>query len=98
MLTWDGRVQALQAIGFVSLYMEKPFDWRVHHENVAILDDEDELVPQGRSTNPYGAVDDHWRQLTATSPILVIIRDRNRALVRWNGTGWVEVNEARAAA
>jgi len=98
MLTWDGRYQALQAIGFMSIYLEKPFDWRVHHENVLILDGEDELVPQGRDTNPYGAVDDHWRQLTAASPVLVINRGSKRTLVRWNGTGWVEVEPTERAA
>lgn len=86
----DQRMIMMQALGDVSLYMHAPFDWRVRHEGVLIVEDDDDLVPEGRGTNPICAPDDHWRQLTLGSPLIHL--PAQKRYVRYRpGAGFVDV-------
>ena len=98
MLTWDHRMLKLQELGDVFLYMEAPFDWRVFHKGVLLVDPEgeDDLVPQGQGTNPYAAVDDHFRQLTQGSPLVQAVGDDIR-VVQWVQRNWTDVREAKTS-
>lgn len=88
-ISWDRRIALMGELGDFSLYMERPFLWKVRHQGVLlVLDVTDDGVsftyPEGADTNPYGAADEHWRLLTASSPYLLA---RNE-VIRWNGEGW----------
>jgi hypothetical protein len=81
MINRERRMEAMQSIGDVSLWMHKPFDWRVRHEGVLIVEGEDDLVPEGYGTNPYCVQDEHWRQLTQGGPLLYLVKDKRH--IRW---------------
>lgn len=91
MLSWDQRMMKMQELGDLFLYLHAPFDWRVYHKGVLIIDSkgEDELVPEGHGCNPYEAADNHWRQLTAGQPFLRV----NDKVVVWGQTKWTDVPE-----
>lgn len=90
-LTPERRMEFMQQLGDVLLYMHRPFDWRVFHVDVTIIEDEDELVPEGQANNPFAVCDDHWRQLTEHRPL--IQSAKMSARVRWNGSGWKIVRQ-----
>jgi hypothetical protein len=92
MPSWDRRMQLMQDLGDLVLYMHAPFDWRVRHRGVLIWAGDDQLVPEGQGNNPYAAADDHWRQLTAV-PGTTLSFGLNGAAI-WNESGWIIVRES----
>lgn len=86
-LTWDQRMMSMQSLGELFLYMQAPFDWRVLHQAVLIIDDEEGIVPQGRGTNPYGAADAHWQQLTRPGTVVECWGPHRH--VTWRGFRWL---------
>lgn len=90
--SWDKKYQLMDELGALYLWMERPFLWKVRHDGVLIVDEDDDYrVPEGYDTNPYGAVDSHWLQLTHPGTILQIWKPSYR-LVRWTGFHFEEID------
>jgi hypothetical protein len=85
MPSWDRRMQLMQDLGDLVLYMHEPFDWRVRQPSVLVVRDHIMVSPAGRGNNPYSAANDHWRQLTAER---IVIHAHELGFRIWNGEIW----------
>jgi hypothetical protein len=93
-MTWEQKLQALQALSDVSLRMRKPGDWYVD-SRMEIKDGPVLVGAYGNGKTPQAAVEDHWQQYALLpldkGPIVVDAMRDSRRHVRWNGFMWQDV-------
>lgn len=94
-MTWEQKVQAMQALGRVEFFMREPGDWSVSIFGVSRQ--EGSMISSCGTTGTIEeAVDRRWLWATNQEFCLVInaMPDKRRA-VRWNGFMWADVEEAK---
>jgi hypothetical protein len=96
-MTWEQKLQALQALSDVALHMRKPGDWYVNASMEIGADDSGVLVGSyGNGTTPQEAVEDHWSIYTVLLKpkeycVICTGSQATRRHVRWNGFMWQDV-------
>jgi hypothetical protein len=83
-MTWEQKLQALQALGDTSLRMRKPGDWYVN--TVANIKGDGGY---GNGATPEAAVEDHWKKFAESGATVVVdAYSPSRREYRWNGFMW----------
>jgi hypothetical protein len=99
-MTWEQKLDALNALAECSLLMRKPGNWYVSQRTE--LKDECFLVgTYGNGASPEEAVLDHWRVLVDEVPlgqyIVAHSGTERRKAVLWNGYMWRDYPEPHRA-
>lgn len=93
-MTWEEKIQALQAIAECTLRMRKPGNWYVSF-NAGIGGDGFIRGDYGNGKNPEEAVIAHWDIFTTNLPsdryIIVNGNYKGEKRVRWNGFMWEDI-------
>lgn len=93
-MTWEQKLEALQAISECALHMRKPGDWYVGQYRVEVADGSGILMGRyGNGRTPEEAVENHWSELTGLEPNEYIVLDaygEDRKQLRWNGYRWAD--------
>jgi hypothetical protein len=101
-MTYEEKLQALQALGECSLKMRRPGDWYVAQPQKGVHSGGILRSPYGNGRTPEEAVENHWFALTSeVAPDEYVVLHpgdsvRRRA-VRWNGFMWADVDENKEA-
>lgn len=94
-MTWEQKLQAIQALNETSLHMRKPGDWYVRCGMEVGADNSCVLIGRyGNGNTPQEAVEDHWKiytDLLKLDEYCVVGCAENRRHVRWNGFMWNDV-------
>lgn len=90
-LTWEQKLQALQALGNTSLRMRKPGDWYVSQNGVSIREGSILKGSYGNGKTPEEAVTNHWLLYSAPTNNQTVVIDDGRRGVCWNGFMWQSV-------
>jgi len=91
-MTWEQKLQALDALTGCALRMRKPGDWYVD-QSVEIKRGSVLVGEYGGGATPEEAVNDHWAKLAESGERLVtraMCNDRKEA--RWNGFMWEQLS------
>lgn len=94
-MNWEQKMQALQALGEVSLRMRKPGDWYVA-SHTEVKDGPILKSDHGNGATPQDAIEDEWMKKVTNlgSKVLIIDAGRScRRAVRWNGFMWQNIVE-----
>lgn len=92
-MTWEQKIQALQALGVVCLHMRSPGDWHVSVTGVERK--KGEFLERPRTGgNIEDATAQLWDWATDTGAVLVknAMLDSRRE-IKWNGFMWTDVGE-----
>ena len=92
-MTWEQKLQALQALGYMSLKMRKPGDWYLspEHASVHFYHAGMESLFIGNGRTPEAAVTDLWQQVVGLEPGHLISKhthDKPDDYFRWNEFMW----------
>lgn len=100
-MTWEQKLQALNAIADHHLIMRKPGDWYVSC-GINIGGSGVLVGAYGSGETPEDAVEDHWRQLVdeidASGSYLLGGNPGHTKCVRWNGFMWADASHMRKVA
>lgn len=92
-LTWEQKLQALQALGPCALRMRRPGDWYVD-TSISVKDGPMLCGRIGSGSSPTDAVLSQWERVTALKAgEYLVIYNPIRAAVKWNGFMWAHVDE-----
>jgi hypothetical protein len=93
-MTWEQKIQAMQAIGDFSLRMRHPGNWYIGH---SVSRKEGNLLSGGliSAKTPADAVEEYWLWLTDPKHYIVLREAGARRAVRWNGFMWQDVVEEK---
>lgn len=93
-MTYEEKLEALNAVADCSLIMRRPGNWYVCQsteiKNGSVLEGR-----YGNGETPFAAIEDHWNKLTSLAghEYVVFRHGGVREAVRWNGFMWAHVNE-----
>lgn len=99
-MTWEQKVQAMKALGFVHLGMNQPGSWWVH----CPVERVDGILLEGGcggfGASPQDAVEKCWAWLTDPRFHVRVgsTSGRPSRYVRWNGFMWQDVKREAASA
>lgn len=96
-MTWEQKLEALQALGQISLEMSRPGDWYLSYTFERKEGDllSSECVSNAKT--PEEAVNQCWEWATDENFYIVIDAHREtREAVAWNGYRWARVHEEAA--
>lgn len=93
-MTWEEKLEALQALAETSLRMRSPGDWYVS-THTEILEGHILRGAYGNGATPQEAVEDHWRIYTTeadpSKPIVTNANTDRRKHWFWKGYRWAEL-------
>lgn len=93
-MTWEQKLQAMNALGPVDVRMRKPRDWYTTQGRVDIGGDGMLSSVGGCGETPELAVEARWEAMTVLPPgkyIVVAAGSDDRKHVLWNGFMWEEL-------
>lgn len=95
-MTWEQKLQALQALTDTSLRMRKPGDWYVCAVGRSVKEGAFLKGEYGNGISPESAVEDDFKKVAELLPpehYIVVDRNGKRLARKWNGFMWQEVFE-----
>jgi hypothetical protein len=95
MLTLDDKIDRMNEIGTLAIRSARRFHWIIDHDVIRLFPDGSGEGVAGSGTNPYSALESHWRLLTGQGFVLYTRHPHSRIL-RWNGEQWISVPSDRA--
>lgn len=95
-MTWEQKLQALNALTEHTLKMREPGDWYVC-ATTEIADNGILIGSYGNGTHPEEAVRNHWEKYINLKPHQYIVARRGSVTVyvKWNGFMWSDVSYMR---
>lgn len=95
-MTWEQKLQAIQALGDTSLRMRHVGNWHVMVNNVSVKSGSLIRSSGGNGRSPEEAVEAQWKTLTGIADDeFVVVRpiasDAPERRLRWNGFMWADV-------
>jgi hypothetical protein len=95
-LNYEQKLQALQALGEVTIHMREPGDWYAYLPGAELGGNGMLLGTSGNGATPQVAINDYWEQMTNIKPpykyiVLAAYNDAKRKHVVWNGFMWKEL-------
>lgn len=89
MMTWEQKLEALNALCEHSLIMRAPGDWYVSSD-LTIIDECISSWDYGNGETPEEAVEDHWDKYASVAFPMYISNGTGKKY-RWNKFMWKEV-------
>lgn len=93
-MTWEQKLQAMNALEPVGLHMRKPGDWYTRQGRVDLGGDGMLSTIGAGGATPEEAVESLWERMTTLTPGMYIVvgaGSDDRKHVRWNGFMWEEL-------